>query len=363
MKIFASLSFIAAFVVLCSPAHATQWKEYTAKTGLFEIMMPHVPDEEVTEFQVSDDRKIISSEMVANIDQRPFRNSVKSYRALVLQSFGPAIKDELAQERLVEIVADFEKEYLAKNAVIRNKVFSGYGSHPAAEILLSYPDEELGVQSIRKRFVMTPSGLFEQIVSGSESIMDTPETRQYWKSFDIKSGALRAANSLENNWEGLTSPLSIFAIRHPPVSYPYVVNAPDIQSSANSEFVSLSFNDPVMREELFYNVYGYIEDRDLKYADAVAVLAEKHIARHGRDPTRVSLKRGNFEGYPMIEAQYQIQGPAGFEYLQRVDLRAVFIGRVMMVQEFLGSDHLMQSQLRSNLRGSIRFTPQQAGQP
>ncbi|MGH1398472.1 MAG: hypothetical protein ACRBCT_04585 [Alphaproteobacteria bacterium] len=342
-------------------AFADAWQEYASETGLFTVLMPHEPDEELALLRLDNKRMVAGTHMSANIDQRPFRNAVKSYSVSMQQSFGPQIKDDAISKDLITAALNrVEREYAKYDAVVRDKISNHYGSDAAGEIFLSYRDEELGVQSVKKRFILTPDGLFEQTVKGPDNIMDSAKTRAFWGSIDIEEGVVNRAGSLEEEWLSKTSPLQIFTIRHPDIAYPYIQNEPKIRQEAQREVMSVEIYDPVLQQFVYYNVYGYHLDDTLTYAKASAVLAEQHIVRHRRDPNRIEMKRGGSGQYASLTASYDITGPQGYEYLERADLRAMFLGNYMVVQEFMGSEHLMRSQLVESLRPLISFTPERA---
>ncbi len=352
-------------LILLAPTFALaeiSWQTYQSKTALFDVLMPHEPDEELGLLRLDDKSMAAGTHMSANIDQRPFHNAVKTYSVTLQQSFGPEIKEDpaLAQSIISARMNRMEKQYLAKGAVIRDKIFNSYDSYPAGEMLLSYRDEELGVQSIKKRFALTPSGLFEQTVMGPDSIMDNTKTRRFWDSLEIEEGVVHRNGSLKKDWLALSSPLRIFTIHHPDITYPYVQDAPKIKQEAQRERVSIEIYDPVLQQFIYYNIHGYHFDEKLTYAKASAILAERHIVQHRVNPNKVDIKRGGRGQYASLTAAYTINGPKGYEYLERADLRAMFLGNYMVVQEFMGSERLMQSTLVESLRPLINFTPERA---
>lgn len=334
------------------------WKYHQSKTTLFQMKLPIAPEEESASLRISPVHIVQSSEMIANIDQRPYKNAVKRYTGKVAQSFGPELTIKQRQQILNRALNRYQAEHEALGGVLRDRKIDPRGV--GGEVFLSYEDQELGVQSVKAHVIVTESGQYDQILSVPDTIIDSAKSREFLESFMVEEDLTYSPGSMNDEWKKMESPFKAFTIKAPPVAHPYFPAPPTTQHSDKQEVVSLVFFDPLREEKLYYNVYGYRFDADMTFARATQVLMEKHVKRHNREPSSVKLHREFVDDRPALRTTYSVQSPKGFEYLNLVELRAVFIGNYMVVQEIMGSQALVNSLFIQQAADLFEFTPEKA---
>lgn len=350
--------FSLLIMIMTSMPAKAEWEMYQSKTKLFEMYLPEPPSEELEMMRTSPFGGVYSSEVIADIDQRPYKNAVKRYAGKVSQTFGPALTNKERVNIINKALDNYQRKYEQMDGVVREREVNKWGEN--GRIFISYEDEELGIQSIIVKVITTETSKFEQVLFVPDSIVEDPSSRDFLAYFDFEKNLAYIPGDMNKEWDKQVSPLQIFSIKTPPLAHPFVTKEPIIKNSDKQEYVSVVFYDPVREENLYYNVYGYRFDGDLTFAKAKTVLAEKHIARYKADPAKVQFNRSFINDKPAYTASFAVPSPKAYPYLNMVELRAIFIGNFMAVQEIMGSNTLVQSSFADEVAALFEFTPDQA---
>lgn len=363
-----SLHFFTAMLLIAVTGLSTgaiaqkKWELYNSETGLFSLIFPTKPHEKFVSFRADDERVLFSGETVSLIDQRPYRNAVKNYIVNVDQTFGPALTDALKTQLIKRELDFYEQQYKELGGIVQDRKLGGYAGEFGGEISISYDDPDLGPQALRAVVAFSNSNRFRQVITGEEKIIYAQETEDFFKSLKIQKGLIYKEGSINDDWERFQSPFKLFAVKVPPVTPPYFRAAPQVQSSDKRELVSMVFSDPLWGHQVFYNIYGYRFDGEIGFKHALHVMQEKHIKKHRGGYNGVEIKKGFLGDYPMLSVTYQIRPPKGYDYVDTVQLRGLFLGNYMVVQEVMSSGLMVNSAFTQNFFEIIEFTPKKAFQ-
>lgn len=369
MKQFKILSFftlalavVGVTLISQSATARTQWELYASKTQLFSILTPTVPDETLTEFRIGDDAVIYNSETLSFVDQRPYKDIIKNYIVKLDQTFGPSISPESRLKIVEREVKAFEDLNIKDGGKVIDKNIYSNGERTVAELTILHGQFDEDVDGTRIKIILTGTSKFHQIYFGPEKDLASNVTNKYFDSFSIKSGFAKKKGDMNEDWRFIESPFSLFSVKIPPVTPPYFPNEPTITRDEKQEKIGMVFNDPIWQQKLFYNVTGYQLDKEMSFDLAETALLEKHLRRHGRSLVGIEFEKDFIGETPYIETSYIINPPKGYEYINRVRLRAMFLGNYMVVQEVVGAAHLVEAPFTQSFFNLIDFTPKKAFQ-
>lgn len=346
------------------------WENYQSVSGVFSSKIPQGHTETFSQIFVKESQLATSEEVSAVMDQRPYKNVLKSYVIKLDQTIGPALgKDEIADlvKREFQLYEDF---YLSQGGKIVQKDDSGMHGVAGGEIHLAYPDKVFGDQHVKMRIMFTPSSRYEQIVTGPEAAVASVRTRDFFDS-RLYDGISVVEEKVIDEWQQTTSPLSIFSVMSPAVIKPFFPNPPVVQSSDRSEIISMVFQDPVRNQGIYFTTYSYVFQTTLTMP-----LVKKFILNNFAQKNGASLKSVKFKNYDddrqrhVLETSYVIPPPPNFLTTDTVRIRAIYDDSFLMVQQIMSSRKLANSEFSRMILGLAKFhpelyrpggTPQQAG--
>jgi hypothetical protein len=345
---------------------ADDWTNYESPSGVFMVRIPEGYTAATMQFMVGDERAAHSEELSSLIDQRPYKNTMKSYIIKFDQTIGPSLTSNDVAQILAEEFNGYINYYKKMEGVVRTRITDGVAGHWGGEIMISYRDPTFGVQSIRSRVLFNETTRLQQIVIGADDQMNSYATRDFFDSLVFESGVSKVEESVREKWLTMESPTGMFTMLYPDVlAPPYYTVEPKAQWDDKNEVVSISFNDPVRNEKIFFNVYGYRFNSDLDYASVQEVLTKRHIMKQRSSAKGVRLNKGIGTGkeedgmvkFPFMETSYSIRPLKDFPYVTSVRLRAMFSGKTMLVMETMTSNALFTSPLVENLMSFVNYQP------
>lgn len=355
--IFLCLSFCLITGAVLAAENA--WKVYRSDTTLLSVRMPAEPKEASTAFRIAPGRVAHSLEMTATIDQRPYKKAVKNYIVKINQSLAPGFSEASKLAILNREVAFYEEYYKSQGGSVRNKEIFTTKKGSGALLEMNYSIEGYAPQGFKAEMHLDHFGLTQQMVTGPEAILNAFKTRDYFETSTFKKNHIARKGSFAEDWADFESPLGLFSVKVPPITPPYFTKAPYAKATDDDrDVVSLVFNDPVWRHQLFYNIHSYGFDVKLSNEAAQTVLIERHIKKHRGDTQGVLFKRANLDGgISVIDTHYPIKAPKGYPYLSKARLRVMFAGNFMIVQEMMGTDHMIDSNFAKSVFELVEFKP------
>ncbi|MFK7839940.1 MAG: hypothetical protein AB8B83_06370 [Bdellovibrionales bacterium] len=370
LKLFSFNILLFSFFIGCVFAPIKQasasdsWDLYVSDSNLFTVLFPGNPDEKLSSFRIGDTVVAQNSETIAFIDQRPYKDIVKTFIVKFDQTLGPSISPKNMAELVDRELSLYEKSYNDRKPQVLEREIENGSKKVIGKLTMTYEDLDKGVQLVQVRVVMTQSSKFHQVFTGLDKDLGSNETIEFFKSFAPKDGYMPKKGSMNEEWRRIESPMSLFAVKIPRVNPPYFINEPSVSKEDDNrqERIGMVFTDPVWSQNLFYNITGYQLETEMSFDMAEKALLEKHLKRHGRSMVGIKLIKDFIGETPYIETMYAIKPPEGFNYVNYARVRAMFLGNYMIVQEVVGPRHLVTSDFTNNFFDLIEFTPKQAFQ-
>lgn len=345
---------------------ADEWTNYESPSGVFQVRLPEPYTSQTMQFMVTDKRAAHSEETTSLLDQRPYKNTMKSYIIKFDQTLGPSLTANDVSQLLAEEFNGYINYYKKLEGVVRTREVNGIGGHWGGEIMISYRDPTFGIQSIRARVLFNETTKLQQIVVGSDELMNAYSTRDFFDSLVFESGISAVEESLRGKWLTMESPTGMFTLLYPDQKAPpYYTTEPTAKWDDKNEMVSIFFTDPVRNEKIFFNVYGYQFDADLDFSAVQEILTKRHINKQRGSSKGVKINKGIGTGkeedgmvkFPFMEMSYAMKPLKDFPYVSSVRIRALFSGKNMLVMETMTSNALFTSVLADNLMNYVNFQP------
>lgn len=357
-----------AFLVLTVPVAATakDWLVYQSPSGVYEARFPEGFKSSTTQFLIENERAVHAEETTAIVDQRPYKNTLKSYIIKFDQTFGPPLGNSNVAQLLNEEFQNYIDFYAPLGGVVVNRNTDGFDGHWGGEIQISYTDPEYGEQSLRARILYGEDTRLQQIVIGTRDLMDSYATRDFMQSLIFDPGVSIVKGTVREEWLMMESPTGMFTLLYPGQKAPPYFSAPPQASwDEKTELVAAVYHDPVRNENVYFNIYGYQFDNDLDFPAVQEVLTKRHINKYRQAVKGIRFDKGISKGsekkgmqeFPFTETTFPIKPPKDHPYISNVRLRSFFAGKNMVVMETMTSNPLFTSTLVDNLMTFVNFQP------
>ncbi|MCB1562260.1 MAG: hypothetical protein KDJ75_01675 [Alphaproteobacteria bacterium] len=348
-----------AFLAICAGAAWAEnaWIDYQSITGLFRVTIPNEYKDHFSPFRIDDTKVLHSGELIATIDQRPYKNAVKNYIVKLDQTLGPNMSGS-TKEKLINRELDFyQSHYESIGGVVKDRSTLNTGTSSEGEVYIAYPDKNFGKQGIIFRVVYTDVSRFQQILSGPEHVIYDKHSKIFIDSLDTAHGVTSIKKPIEEEWSRIKAPSGAFALLLPKTQPPYLAADPYVHSSGNTDIIGALFYDPVRFESIFYNAYGYRFGTKLTFSNAAEILLKKHIFRHKGYTRNVNIEKIYIGEQPALRARYAIPASEEYPYANTARLEAVFTGNYILVHEIISSPSLVDAPLLETIINHTEFDP------
>lgn len=343
------------------------WNTYKSETGLFSVEMPGKPEIAIDSFRPSPEFKVHSEEIVSTIDQRAYKNSLKTYSVRLSQTWGPGLSGKNRRTRLQQDLEYYIKQFEAGEVDVKNIEIPDGKEY--LEYLIHFEDPKMGLQGIKTRIHYTDTARIEQTVSGPHKIMKSSKTERFLDSIYTKRGYTKAEDRFDSEWERYLAENGAFTTLFPKEKnayYPY-----DLQKTVTdrAEVVKSIFYDPLRQQNMFYTVYSYTLNKPVTDVMVKQVMAKQHIRRYHPTAQNISFTSMTRDGYPILKNETVIPSPPKkTPYINTIRIRAQYHGNVLIIQEIIGHHPLTRSNFSGYLMNMLKFTPERAialqlGQP
>lgn len=351
------LVFIAGFA---NQAFAEGWTKYKDEDGLFHVLIPDSYKINKKMLRIDDKEIIISGELLATVDQRPYKDVVKQYIVKYEQTFTHSIAENDIASLISLELGKYIDYYTAYGGVLLNKELGTFNGRPGGEVVISYRDKERGVQSIRVRIVYSTTTKVEQIVMGPEESMFAYLTKDFFSSLQVNDGRTNLPGEFKEEWETVVSPFELSAQLLPRKNPPFVPETPEFERSDKVERMSLKLIDPVFGHTLFYNLYGYRFNALMTSENVQRVIMDKHLKKFRINIGDLKFGVSAKDQYPVLSTKMHFRAPEQFPFMNTIKLYAYYFGNFMVVQELAGSNMHVESSLAKNLIKYFKFDPVRA---
>ncbi len=347
------------FVLECglSTAQANSWRPYKDEDGIFHVLMPDNYKINRKSFRINDRIVIASNKVDAIIDERPYKDIIKTFSVKYDQTFASLIREDDIPDLLTRDINKYIDYYESIGGVIRDKEMGSFNGRPGGEVVFAYKGKDKKLKSARIRVIYSNTTRVEQVMAGPEDTMFAFTWNDFFKSLNINEGNIVYDGDPQSSWENITSPFALSVVNVPKKSLPYIPQK--MQSTHNNkiEKLSLQIYDPVYDNIMFYNVYGYRFNTLMNMHNVQEVLMGSHMGKFTFDTRQLKISQGSAGEYPVLSAKVHFSPPDAYPHMNTIKLNAYYYGPFLVVQELLGSNLHVESLLSRRLMSGLTFTP------
>lgn len=355
--LFSVLSTLMVLAITAQSALAQNWVNYKDEDGIFYATMPDNYKVNKKKLRVDENTVLISTESTASIDNTDFIDVLKKYAITYDQTFAHAIKQEDIPNLITKDLNKYIRYYNSIGGIVRDKEIGMFNQQPGGEIVIAYRNDEKELVSTRIRILYSDTTRLEQIYTGPEDMMYDHRAKSFFDSLRLNDGRTLYKGDVSQSWKTTTSPFELFTINIPDKTPPYVPD--DIQVAYNDkvERLSLKIFDPVYENILFYNVYGYRFSTVMNMEKVQQVLMKKHLGKFPIDTQQLKFFKSSSNTYPVMGTKMNFKPPKAYPYMNAIKLNAFYKGPYLVIQEMVGSNAHVESELASRMLRLINFTP------
>jgi hypothetical protein len=351
------LMIMTLSLICASPVQAQNWTRFQDEDNIFHALVPENYKLNKKMLRINDQHQLITTELNATVDQRPYKDLVKQYIIKYDQTFMNAIPQDDIPELVGKEMERYIRFYTKQDGVLRNREFGTFNGMPGGELFISYRDKEKGVQSIRVRFMYSDVSRIEQIIMGPEDAMTAQSTKDFYSSLRVNKGRTKFPGDVEKEWDSTISPLGLFTQLTPKQSEPYLGEPVNVVSNDRIERLSIKLHDPVYDNDMFYNVYGYRLNTLMTMENVQKVIIDRHLKKFKVDIASLKFAQTSAGDYPVLTTKAHFQAPEKYPYMNTISLQAHYYGNFVVVQELAGNNAHVESLLAKNLTRYFRFYP------
>ena len=321
-------------------------------------------------FLIGDYEGLLHEKVHAAIDQRPYRNILKSYSVEGVQTFTRIKKSERAplvkqaMNSLLETYDKYEPKYVLESRTPWPPNPNDYNykrwvdrgiTGEAVELIYNHPD--FGPQAVRAKILLGGNTMITQIADVSPNALKSAKVRIFLDSITMHDAVISTDLAMNDIWIPIVSPSQFFSISVPKEFSAYYAQKPLIKKTINSEVIQTTFKDPIRQQAVNYSGYGFKSDKDFTFKEVEKFIGEKFIKRHGREPSRVDFTKRIANNKPLLYFKYPIQPTVKDPTRNYVILRVYFKGPILFVQETIGHKDLVTSKFMHNVNKLHYFDP------
>jgi hypothetical protein len=361
-QIFMTIFVFGVFAGAPALAFNDGWEEYVSSTGIYEAQVPEEHKVSQSFLLVGKNRAIVREENQSIFDYRHLNNTQKTYIIKVDQSLGPSLNEREREALLDAEMAAYESHYRSLGGVVLNRETKPSTERHTGFLTIQYDDPTFGEQFLQAKIIFSDITKLEQIAIANEKVIESVRTEEFFNRLELEGGQTGVDEDIATHWQETRSPLGIFTTYIPYDTKPFHTKKPIIDSTSHSEVIRTVYEDPVRGQSLFYNIYSYRVGGTLDFDTAEKVLLSRHISKQRKRYADVRFGKDIVDDVPTINTRYNINAPRGYPYVDTVQLRAVFAGGVITVQEIIGPGILVNSDFANYLMTTMIFHPAESSQ-
>ncbi|MGH1403576.1 MAG: hypothetical protein ACRBDL_04985 [Alphaproteobacteria bacterium] len=342
----------------------TEWEYHESITGVFETKFPQKYKYKIFPFQFNQDTVAFSAEIASTLDGATGTKE-KSILIKSVQTFGTELAGITAKKALQRAADRYVRSAESiGGAVITNEniKFNGF---LGKNIYISYSDkgEKIG---LRIMIYMTNYAKVELVLTGPANTMYSYRSDDFFNSVKLFDGVTKLSKEdqqkgLGFGWDEHISPNSVFTVRLPPKSSDYTPEAPRFHATPSQEKMSFVIVDPVINENVFYNVASYVGKNSYKRESALKALFANHVSRFIENAKMSDLNVEQFEeddGTQVIRTKIIITPKRSLPYINAIFFEIRYKGNTMVIQEFLCGPKHNPSRIHHTMFSQLKFHPE-----
>ena len=338
-------------------ALAQNWTGYRDEDGIFDVLMPDSYKVNKKIFRMDERQVYTSTETTGTIDNTDYINVLKKYAVKYDQTLAHSIANEDIPDLIEKDLNKYIQYYESIGGVVRDKELGSFNRRPGGELIMAYRTDDGELASTRIRIIYSDSSRLEQIYTGPDESMFDHRAENFFKSLAFRDGRTAYEGEIERAWSDVISPFELFKIHVPNQAAPYVPH--NIKETYNDkvERLSLQVYDPVYDYTLFYNIYGYRFNTLMTMENVQEVIMEKHLKKFRVDIRKLKFSHASNGAYPVLGTKIHFNAPKTYPYMNTIKLNAYYYGPFVVVQELVGNNIHVESDVATRMMKRLQFTP------
>lgn len=342
-----------------------KWVLHSSPSGSFDVRFPREHKYKLYPFRISDNVVVYSGEILASHDEKPYKDSVKSYFIKFDQTLGPA----LTLKETARLLEQETRKYIlgaeaSGGAVLSNDVmdFKGYVGR---DISISYPKKDDKQEGMRVRIVYTNIARIQQVFSTSDGGMFAYRTNDFFDSLRLSDGFAITKGELADGWREFPSPHNMFTMRLPQKHPEYTPDDPKFKTMNGYDSAYMIIQDPVVKKLTYYNIHAYKlgEQPDNHWANnfLFTEFVKKFVPKAARSSLEVDEKIEQDEfgnKFGVLQTKLVFTPHKSTPYIDSALLKLHYSKDFVVVQEVIGGHGHVFSDFGLTLIESMLFHPQ-----
>lgn len=341
----------------------TTWEYHKSVSGAFEVRFPAQHKVKSIPLRLDDKTVLFRSEIVATTGEgEEEKGSQKVFLVKVDQTMGGILRSKVVS-KLLEIDAYKYKKSAQQSGgtLVSDDPFEVEG-FKGREIYVAYGDSE-SKEGIRVKIMYTDTSRIEMVVTGPSSSMYAFKSRDFFESLKVFDGPGKVVGAIGEGWEDHESPLGLFTVKVPPFAENgFSLSPPKFIAGKKKEKGRFVFLDPIMKEKVFFNFYGYKISEKMDFDKAKTMLLSMHVSNYTQkirpEDMNFETKTADDGSYGTVTTLVRMNPRDKYPYIDTVLLQAVFNDHGVVVLEYLGGNGYVVSPLAKTLFSLVKFHPE-----
>lgn len=346
---------------------SVSWELFTSESSVFSVRFPESYKYKSYVINVGDTALSYAEEILGEVPSDiDVDDGDKVYFVKMNQTLGSTIPLYEAKKLLDDEVAyykDFAKQnngLLVSNEDVKIRGFLG------KDFFVTYPDPDQSIntektkKAMRVRVLMTNTAKIQMIITGNNSGMYSYKANNFFDSIRLSDGFGQKPKDYTDKRKVFDGPNNIFSIVIPPRNIEYRPDRPRYKVSKQISSAHVVFNDPVLHQKVFYNVYAYKIGREVTDKIVSKLIFSRHVSRFVdgamEDNLKVSIE--DKDDYRVMSTQLVIEPKPELPYLNCIYIYAIYKGDTLVIQEVAGSQGSAFGGFANTLVTSLKFHPE-----
>ena len=335
----------------------SDWELHRSATGVFHVKFPQKYRYNIFPFQFNDDTVAFSAEITGALDNK--NGSNKSLLMKTVNTFGGEITLSIAKDILKKAAEKYVASAKVLDGVILANEDINHNGFMGKRLYISYKDGEKK-QGLRIRIYVTKFAKVEQVLGAPANDIYSYSSDEFFNSLVLYDTIIKKENPVGIGWVDYTSKNGIFTAKLPPQNSNYTPKLPKFSTTPTKEVMRYKILDPVLDQDVIYNIYFYKKNEDFSYDSVKTILFTNNLAKFIKRlrPDRLKTENTVSNGTNIMKTKVVITPPSSYPHVNTVFLEARYKGSFLVVQELLTSPRHAQSGLNKTLFSQMKFHPE-----
>ena len=338
---------------------AYEWELHRSITGIYEGKFPVEYQYNIFPFQFTKDRIAYSSQIISSFDGSPVsKNNNVVIRAS--HTFG----SRFTLKTVPEILERASYQYILASKdfggqVITNENFDVKG-YKGKNLYITYEDKGRKY-GIRVKIYLTNFAIIEQIMTGEAHQLYSYKVNNFFSTLSPFDGigTYKGKKPLGTGWIDYPSKHNLFTAKLPPQNKDFAPLPPHFTVKPRQEVMEFKITDPVINEDVFFNIYAYKFKQKLDLQFVRSLLFSANVVRFlGKGSAdHLDLQVSTRNGIQTVRTRLVVSPTKQFPNVNVIKLEARYVGDTIVVKEFLSNYAHSQSGLDKTLFSLVKFHP------